>query len=197
MEIQELYALDGMMETYVLLKTMQRTQTRDGHLTSRWRQAGLKCANRVGVLIGYGVMAWNDAAVATNPLLNSIMLMANTQIMFEQFLDAELPDGGWKRDFSDTHFVERYLRGYLILSRMQQTEITKIAKTMEKQQKKTQKQTSQLMQEIKKLNSILIDLVRKQKQLDLDFRALTRRNESVLKAHFSFISSSAGVGEEQ
>ena len=119
------------------------------------------------------------------PHANIILLMANTQITFEQFLDAELPDGGWKRDFSDTHFVERYLRGYLILSRMQQTEITKIAGTMEKQQKKTSKQTTQLTTEIRKLNIILIDLIRKQEQLDLDFRALRQRNESVLKTHYN------------
>ena len=101
---------------------------------------------------------------------------------FDFFVNAKLPDqDGWKRDFSDTHFVERYLKGYLILSQMHQKEINQIAKTTEKHQKKAATQINKLTAEVKKLNTILISFVTSQEQMTFDFKALKKRNESAIK----------------
>ena len=103
------------------------------------------------------------------------------QLTFENFLDARLPSGGWQRDFNDPKFVERYLKAYLTLFKMQYDEMRGIAKNMEAQQKKTQKATNQLLSEIKRLNGSLTELVYRQEQFAYDFKGLKIRNEAVLK----------------
>ena len=91
------------------------------------------------------------------------------------------PDKCKERNWNDGEFVERYLRGYLILFKMNLDKTTQMNEQFVKESKKSNKTQNKLLIEIKRLNNNFGNIILKYEQMKLEFHTVRERVELLVK----------------
>lgn len=109
-------------------------------------------------------------------------MQINLDKLLEQDKEPDyVPDSCRERNWNDGEFVERYLRGYLVLFNMNLEETKKFAEQFLKESKKNNVIQNKLIKEIKQLNDNFENILIKYDQLSFEFKTLRTRVETLIK----------------